>query len=262
MSDERIIGEAALHAYFDGELEDDARQNVEQWIEQHPEERVRLEAWQKQKSELKNLFNPILKERVPRRIKSTVRQVGRATGGRRRAEGLRAVAASILFLLGGAVGWGLAHLNTGEHKAWPSLAVHAISAHLVFAADRGRPVEVPGGKRKTLLKWVSKRLGKRIDIPDFTKAGFVLVGGRVLPVDNRPAAQFMYQDRKGRRITLFLGWNPWKKDTEISFWAKGKVKCFFWFDGPLGYALSGSLGKKQLGDMSKVVYEHFEKLDL
>lgn len=262
MSEERIIGEAALHAYFDGELEDEARQDVEQWIKEHPEEQARLKDWQTQRAELKTIFDPVLKERIPRLIKSPLRRAGRMAGAKRRVEWLRAIAASVLFVLGGGVGWGLAQLDTGRRDTWPSFAAHAVGAHLVFTADKGRPVEVPGRKRKALLNWVSTRLGKSIDVPDLTKAGFTLLGGRIVPADDRPAAQFMYQNRDGKRITLFLGWNPWKRDVAYRYWSKGSLGCYFWFDGPLGFALSGTIAKERLLDMSKSVYDHFEKLNL
>ncbi len=262
MSDERIIGEAALHAYFDGELEDEERKEVEEWIEEHPTEQVRLETWQRQKAELKRLFDPVLNERVPRRLRAAIGRVRPVSAVRRSGEWLRAVAAFVLLILGGAVGWGLAQLDRTGNESWPSFAAHAVDAHLVYTVDKGRPVEISADNRAQLLKWVSVRLGKPIEPPDLSKAGFKFIGGRIVPADGKPAAQFMYQDRDGRRVTLFLGRNPWRRDVSYKYWSRRSLGCYYWFEGRLGFALSGTIGRKRLFDVSKSVYAYFEKLNL
>ncbi len=41
-----------------------------------------------------------------------------------------------------------------------------------------------------------------LKVPDLQALGFQLVGGRLLPVDGRPGAMFMYEDQGGERLTV------------------------------------------------------------
>ena len=52
--------------------------------------------------------------------------------------------------------------------------------------------------------WLSKRLGTPSSVPHLSETGYELVGGRLLPGNSGPAAQFMYQDARGQRLTLYV----------------------------------------------------------
>ena len=47
------------------------------------------------------------------------------------------------------------------------------------------------------MQWLSKRLGRPLVVPDLAAVGFRLMGGRLLPAEDGPAAQFMYETGKG-----------------------------------------------------------------
>jgi anti-sigma factor RsiW len=51
---------------------------------------------------------------------------------------------------------------------------------------------------------LSKRLGRQLVVPDLAVAGFRLMGGRLLPAEDGPAAQFMYENANRDRLTLYL----------------------------------------------------------
>jgi anti-sigma factor RsiW len=84
----------------------------------------------------------------------------------------------------------------------------AMVAHVVYTADTRRPVEVAASEQDQLLRWLSRRLGRPLQLPALTDQGWNLVGGRLLPGDTSGAsatrAQFMYQDKAGQRLTLYL----------------------------------------------------------
>ena len=74
----------------------------------------------------------------------------------------------------------------------------------MYAAEKLHVVEVGADQKDHLVGWLSKRVGTPLVAPDLTAEGFSLVGGRLLPASGKPAAQFMYQDRSGTRISLYV----------------------------------------------------------
>jgi hypothetical protein len=60
----------------------------------------------------------------------------------------------------------------------------------------------------------------------------------LLPGERGPAAQFMYQDAKGQRLTLYVRVsNDVHAPTAFRFAQENGVGVFYWLDGRLGYAL-------------------------
>lgn len=76
---------------------------------------------------------------------------------------------------------------------------------LPIEPDAAHPVEVKATEQDHLVQWLSNRLGQSIKAPDLTGFGFRLMGGRVLPAAaSGVAAQLMYDDDHGTRLTLYL----------------------------------------------------------
>lgn len=243
-----------LEALVDGILDPARAAEVEEWLAVNPAEAERVRRRRAQLEGLHRLFDPVLDEPVPARLSVP------ALRRRRRLSPLllRVAAALLLVLAGGAGGWGLRGLSVGEGEAAPQMAAEALTAHVVFAAEIRHPVEVAASERAHLVAWLSKRLGAELKVPDLSAAGFSLVGGRLLPAASGPAAQFMYENADGRRVTLYLRRNPDAGATAFRFAAQGSVEAFYWLDGPLGYALSGDVERGRLMEMAKAVYHQLE----
>ena len=138
----------------------------------------------------------------------------------------------------------------------PTLAHNAAVAHVVYTPEVRHPVEVGADQQAHLVQWLSKRLSTPLKVPHLAEAGFDLVGGRLLPGDQGPVAQFMYQDKQGRRLTLYVRSDPdEKRETAFRFAQEGKVGVFYWLDGRLAYALSGELPREQLLKVSEIAYQ-------
>jgi len=92
-------------------------------------------------------------------------------------------------------------------------------------------------------------------VPHLADLGYSLVGGRLLPGDRGPVAQFMYQDTKGQRLTLYVRVNADdSRETAFRFAQEHGVGVFYWLDGKLGYALSGELERNELLRVATAVY--------
>ena len=133
-------------------------------------------------------------------------------------------------------------------------------AHGVYSPEVRHPVEVSVDQQDHLVQWLSKRMGGNMKPPQLAALGFDLVGGRLLPGERGPSAQFMYQDAAGLRLTLYVAKeNAGGRDTAFRFEQAGGVNVFYWIDGPFGYALSSGIDKPRLQEVAVEVYRQLEK---
>jgi anti-sigma factor RsiW len=102
----------------------------------------------------------------------------------------------------------------------------------------------------------SARLGMPLRVPQLSADGFALVGGRLLPGESGPVAQFMYEDGSGKRLTLYVRADAAEnRETAFRFALEGKVGVFYWLDGKLGYAISGELPREKLLNIAESAYK-------
>ena len=258
------ITEADLHAYVDGRLPSARMAEVEAYLAAHPDEADRLQVYAAQNAALHALFDPVLEEIVPSRVSAPVRP-----GWQWRWQNLAAGLA--IAVLGGGAGWGLRGATDYDPRlasdytrpafSQPArgLAHQAAVAHVVYSPDVRRPVEIGAEQEDQLVAWLSKRLGSKIHPPRLGKLGYELIGGRLLPGTSGPVAQFMYHDRTGQRLTLYVSnEQAHNRDTGFRFAAEGPVNVFYWIDGKFGYALSAGIDKGELARVASAVYEQLE----
>jgi anti-sigma factor RsiW len=121
-------------------------------------------------------------------------------------------------------------------------------------------VEVGADQEQHLVTWLSKRLGTKVRAPRLDEAGMSLVGGRLLPGESGPVAQFMYQTPAGRRITLYVRAEArGQKETAFRYARESNVGVFYWVDRNCGYALaSADLSKDELLRIATMVYKQIE----
>lgn len=242
------VTEFDLHAYVDGTLPETRRADVEVYLASHPEDAERLAAYRRQGEELRALFDPVLEEPVPGRLLRTRR-------ARWLRPALRHAAVVAWIALGGVIGWYLQAFNSGRAAESTAWARRAAVAHVVYSPEVRHPVEVGADQETHLVNWLSKRLGAQLKVPHLGSIGYTLVGGRLLPGERGPVAQFMYQDGKGQRLTLYVRTNlDDTRETAFRFAQENKVGVFYWLDHKLGYALSGEVEKAELLRVATAVY--------
>jgi len=257
------ITEAELHAYADGQLPEARRLQLEAYLAARPDDQARVRAWMKDSEALRELLAPVLAEPIPARI---------PTAPSRRQAGWRqfAVAASIAAF-SASLGWfgrgallmepavPLASSEIPLDSA-AALARRAAVAHVVYSPEVRRPVEVTAKQEDELVAWLSKRLDAKVRPPHLERVGYELIGGRLLPGDRGPVAQFMYQDTSGQRLTLYVTHKTEPTgDTAFRFTKEGPVSVFYWIDGQFGYALSAGSGKNELYQVAQEVYRQLAR---
>jgi anti-sigma factor RsiW len=241
------VTESDLHAYVDGVLPEARRAELEEYLASHPDEAERVASYRRQNEMLHARFDPVLDEIIPQRLKARPARWFRPA--------LRHAAVVAWIAIGGVIGWHLHALEPDrrmEATAWPK---RAAIAHVVYSPEVRHPVEVGADQETHLVNWLSKRLGAELRVPHLGDLGYSLVGGRLLPGDRGPAAQFMYQDVRGQRLTLYVRVNPADgRDTAFRFAQEHNVGVFYWVDRKLGYALSGEVEKNELLRVATAVY--------
>jgi anti-sigma factor RsiW len=243
------VTEADLQAYVDEQLPAARRGEVEAWLAENPVEQARIADYRRQNALLRTRFDGVLEEPVPERL---------AVAGRPRTRPLLRMAAAVAWLaIGVSLGWFLRGAGPAgvPVAASPAFVREAAIAHVVYAPEVRHPVEVAAAEQDHLVKWLSKRLGASLKIPYLEPLGYGLVGGRLLPGSGGPVAQFMYQDRGGQRLTLYVRTDAGEaRETAFRFAREGDVRVFYWIDGSFGYALSGEIERAQLLKIAEAVY--------
>lgn len=241
------VTEAELQAYVDGGLPATRATAVAQHLALHEEDALRIAAYRRQNEDLQRVYAPLLLAGVPERLQSAARP--RSLPWRQYA------VAAMLMAVSGTAGWQL-HAYVGGERAQPAyIARVAAVAHAVYSPEVRHPVEVGADQEEHLVRWLSKRLGAGLKIPHLSAQGYTLVGGRLLPGDRGPAAQFMYQDAKGQRLTLYVRVSKESRElTAFRYTQENSVGVFYWLDGRLGYALSGETDRAELLRVADAVY--------
>jgi anti-sigma factor RsiW len=256
------IPTADLHAYVDGELSEQRHAEVSAWLTEHPEEAIRVESYRNQKQSLCAQFDAVLDEPLPEQLSALSKPPQPARAPFISPWSLQRIAASIaIAFVGGTAGW-LAHehYRPANQVAWMAALPHqAAIAHVVYSPDVKRPVEISAEHEDQLVTWLSKRLGTAVRPPRLGALGYELIGGRLLPGNSGPVAQFMYHDASGQRLTLYVSTeNTTNRDTAFRFAQEGPVNVFYWIDGNFGYAISAGMPKNELAQIASAVYDQFQ----
>ncbi|HEU0199692.1 MAG TPA: anti-sigma factor, partial [Burkholderiaceae bacterium] len=168
--------------------------------------------------------------------------------------------------LAGGVALGFA-LGFFARDFWPEqmaasrvpIARQAALAHAAYLPEVRHPVEVFAQDEAHLVAWLSKRLQVPIRAPSLLKAGYRLLGGRLLPpageTGDAPVALLMYENEQGKRLSLLLRREPAHRETAFRFSQNGPISVFYWIDGPVGCAIAGELSREELNAIARLVYQ-------
>lgn len=265
------LTEADLLAYVDGQLPEARRGEVEAYLAAHSEEAERIAAWRHQNQELRALYDGVLDEPLPERLRAAAE--GRAGESAaplvrpRWSSYARAAGYACAGLAVGVLaGWQLQPAHTpAALGAAPGLARSAAVAHATYSPEVRHPVEVGADQEAHLVAWLSKRLGAQVRAPRLEAAGYSLVGGRLLPGEAGaegsptppPVAQFMYQCKAGTRVTLYVSTGVADQgETAFRYEREGNVGVFYWIDRTQGYAMSSAdIDKDALLSVATAAYK-------
>lgn len=222
-----------LSAFADNELPIGERTATFVQLLSDSESAVRVAGYRAQKAALAALF-AVSQEDAPTIIV------------RRRPPWWRQAGAAVSYLamgmmLGSALVWVVASFFNDQQ----GFAKRADIAYAVYAPEVRHPVEVSAVDDNYLVKWLSRRLDRPLSAPSLREYGYSLIGGRLLPDEYGPAAQLMYENTAGSRLTLYVA----AVSTYASAFRRfrdGNRSTFYWISQRAAYALTGHVADPQL----------------
>jgi anti-sigma factor RsiW len=294
MTDRTPITEDDLHAWVDGRLDPPAAEKVERALAGDGRLAALANHYRRQNAALAALLEIDDAEPVPPRLLRAARGEGAADAAAetraaaatapdagvqrpapppsaRSRRFLQAAALLAAVALGAAMGWTARDATTSRDDGQPPaeaaaspaglpLTRAAAVAHAAFVPEVRHPVEVAATEQAHLVAWLSKRLGTALKAPDLQAQGFALMGGRLLPdAAGGVAAQFMFENAGGQRLTLFVRRDAVGGDTAFRFAEDGRVGTFYWLDRGFGYALSGELPRESMLSVATAVYRQLNQ---
>lgn len=251
----RDFTEQDIHLALDGEMPLEDRGGFDAWLEANPEMRARRARFSADRDRLQEAFAPIAAEPVPERFK---RQLGGEGRPARPWLLLRRLSAAVVIFALGATGgylFGVRQSPLAMHDR--AFADNAIQAHQMYAAEKLHVVEVKADQRDHLLGWLSKRVGVQLVAPDLSGQGYELIGGRLLPDAGKAAAQFMYQNPSGERISLYVTREKKRTQTGFKSLVEGDTRVFYWMDDDYGCAVAGAAPEQTLLSLADTAYRQY-----
>jgi anti-sigma factor RsiW len=213
-----IVTEDDLHKYVDGELADTKAGIIAAAVAADESLKEKVDQYREINRRVREIYDEKQPGPLPARLLIAV--------SARSGLPVMRIAASVLwFLIGGLLGYVLQH-----------------------------PVEVNAAEQEHLNAWLSKRLARPIAAPDLRLAGYALIGGRLLPDAHRPAAQFMFEDSAGQRITLYIRHSLDGRASSFSYAQSNEFGIVYWVDDGLAYALTAAADKALLTKAAEIVY--------
>jgi anti-sigma factor RsiW len=172
--------------------------------------------------------------------------------------------AAFIFAAGVGIGLAVPLLRPEPPKPAPAALAQPVTAlaaraHYIYTREKRHAVEVPASDHEHLVTWLSRRLDVPLKVPVLAQEGYELVGGRLLPGTDAPVAQFMYEDKAQRRLTLYVVGKQHKQPvTAFRFIQEGLVNVFYWVDPHCAYAISGEIDRTELSRIANAVYKQLE----
>ena len=233
------ITEDDLHGFVDRQLAPARRNEVQSYLDAHPEIAARIATFSRQREAVRAAAAPIADEPIPPQL-----NLRHLMEGRRRSQAWpwRSMAASVLLLVvGGAAGWAVrgAAVERAETSGIAALAQEANYAFDVYGVDHSHPVEFGATDKAQLVSWIASRIGRTVSVPDLTASGYAFMGGRLVATPHGAAGLLMYSDGQGQRLVMLVRPMAIDKDTRMSEHRYGDINGFTWASKGTGFSLVG-----------------------
>jgi anti-sigma factor RsiW len=257
MTAPRPISEAEINAFVDGELTAEERAEMEALLAAAPAEAGLVRDFRDLNEAMQARYAGRLEAPLPPAMLAQLGRLPRWPAALASRQ-LAFAAALLIALAAGMVGYFLRGYVSEAGRTEQAFVLNAIGAHSVYLPEVRHPVEVKA-EEEHLVRWLTRRVGAPVRAPSLAERGWKLMGGRLLPDLGLPAAQFMYEDGAGRRITLYIRKEAGLNNTAFRFYERDGFGAFYWIDRPLAYAIAGRLSRAELTALANAVYAQLEQ---
>lgn len=243
----RVPEEQDLHAWVDGQLDEERKKWVEHYLQQRPEQAAQVRKWQADAQRLRLSLD----EFVPQ-VSSVNAEMKMVRQRIRRSRQWRlAVAFSLLFSvgIGGVAGWQL-HASQTLRQILPM--EDAVQAYRLVNSGNVKALDVVASDRDAVNDWMGRYFIDGAHAPNLGNYGFTLVGGRLMVTEQGLAALVIYQDAQGTRVAWYI-----RPSGSITL-GKGErqaenLKAQYWSDRRYNYAMVSPANDSQTAGLQKAV---------
>ncbi|PZP28519.1 MAG: hypothetical protein DI603_19270 [Roseateles depolymerans] len=227
-----------LHAFVDDALDPARRREVQEHLDRHPGDAETVARFAAQRQLLRSALAPIADEPVPERLR-----VQALLEHRRQPSpwGWRMAAAVVLALGTGTFGGWHMHGAMEPAGGIALLAGEARSSYASYVTEPGAEMDRAG-----LVRLVSSKLQRPVEIPDLGPSGYHYVGGRLVSTVHGPAGLFFYDRTDGTRMAVMIRPMAHDKEAPMMEQSAGDVGGFTWAARGLGYSVVGTDAPQQL----------------
>lgn len=223
--------EFELHAYVDGDLDEESMSRVEGYLQRNPDAAATVREYLRQKDDLRSAA----RQRTPLDESPALAALGRNLS--KRLQGTRRiwqrpVAVAVLFLFG----W-LSHTLYAPLAQVPPFANEVVQAHLLTSGDLS---EIPPISPERVSKLFS-RIGEVERLPDLRAFGFEPIGAQLLPSDEGAVLHVPYRDQQGVLVSYFLLHDDEDEEMPRHVLHRNGVTMVYWQHDHSRYALAAPL---------------------
>jgi anti-sigma factor RsiW len=245
-----------LHPYSDGELDLVRRVQIEEHLCECP-------ACAEQDQQLRSLRAAIspssLYYRAPAALRAQIERAVPSAGARRRKRlRLAAVAAGVLLLIGTTATIGM-RLSQMETSADDRLAEWVVAAH-VRSLQVDHLTDVASSDRHSVKPWFRGQLDYSPQVPDLSGQGYILSGGRLDYLADRPVAALVYHHRL-HAINVFTWPAVNDQRTTVREVARQGFHVRYWERSGMKYWAISDLNDRELDEFVRLFQERFAAPD-
>lgn len=195
MMHEDLDLEFELHAYVDGDLDEETMARVEEYLQKNADAASRVRDYLQQKNMLRRLGRSADTMLESSRFNGLKRQLARRLQPSGRWGWQRSLIVAAMF----AAGW-VGHVLMQPLLEGPGFAEEAVQAHLLLTIEPG---EVQPISTERLAR-LNTRVGSNRRLPDLEAFGYLPFGAQLVPSDEGILLHVPYRDAKGTTISYFL----------------------------------------------------------
>lgn len=286
------IDDVMLMAYVDGEIDTATAREIERSLAADPALAARTRALRESATLARSAFAGALHEPVPEHLTAVFNRAAAAalqsTAVRAAAQPAVAENANVVPLrrtprsTRQVVGWavaasvaiaavGLGGLYTTGRLTPPAglqfasgdrWLDHVAGFYDVYSSTLSREerqlVDFNAADIPELEKWFGARLQRKLVVPDLSSKGWTIQGGRLLVIEGRPAAQFIYNNG-GELIGLVIAFTE-SRDASAAVAQRKDVNIVHWRKAGYAYAFVGHLDPANLRELADQAWRDLDTI--
>ncbi len=233
--------EFELHAYVDGDLDEDAMARVEAYLRENPDTAAKARDYLQQKDDLRGFARQKMPGDGPPAMYDLAERLAKRLKPSHLFGWRRALVMSALFI----AGW-IGHIAYVPLVDGPAFANELVQAHILTSGD---PSEVLPISQERMSKLFA-RIGELERLPDLRRFGFDAIGAQLMPSDEGAVLHVLYRDPANRTVSYFLLHDSDEAEIPLNVLHRDGITTAYWQHEHSRYALAAPISDDQIADIA------------